>query len=242
MKILAIETSTLTGSVALLVAEGDDLRLKGEILLSVSLQHSEKLLPAIQRLFEDSGETINSIDLFAVAKGPGSFTGLRIGLSSAQGLALAAGRPVIGVSTLEALALNVCSDQKIVVPILDARRGEIYAAAYKDGSELLSERAIAPTDWVKELSRLEGEFLCLGNGARVYRDLLRQSLKVSFPPPTLMEPRASQVGVLAFRQFSKNNKIFQAVPSYLRPAETTFPKRFSGLDTPGQSDQNKNLL
>ena len=125
MRLLAVETSTLAGGVALLEGE----RLRGEYVLDVSATHSERLMPAIDRLLGDAGWGARDLQALAVAVGPGSFTGLRIGLSAVKGLALALGIPVAAVPTLDAMAASLPFASLPVCPVLDARRGPPGSAA-----------------------------------------------------------------------------------------------------------------
>ncbi len=229
MRVLALETSTLTGSVALLEEE----RLVGEVTLSISLQHSERLLPAIQRLLEDANvgagftrpgvltAPLQNIDLIAVAHGPGSFTGLRVGIATAQGLSLAWDKPVIGVSSLAALAMNGAHFAGLVVPVLDARRGEVYAAVRSE------EHAVSPDGLAEILTNVTGPILLLGEGAERYREIFARRLgdRAVFAPTPLNTPRAANVAIVALREFQKEKGSPLVLPRYLRPAEVTFPRR-----------------
>lgn len=238
MKILAIDTSTLTGSVALL----EDEKVLGEITLSVSVQHSERLMPAIQRLFEDTNvgarftrprgaltAPLHDIDLIAVAHGPGSFTGLRIGVAAAQGLSLALGKPAVGVSSLEGLAMNGFFFPGLIVPLLDARRGEVYAAIYQSKGGRLeivgAERAVPPQQFVEELKRYgESPLLLLGPGS-VYP--IFATLGKEIASPAFNTPRAVHLGALAAREFM--SKAYRPpLPQYLRSAHVCFPTSLFG--------------
>lgn len=200
LRVLAVETSTLTGGVALLMGES----LVAETTLSVSVQHAERLMPAIDRLLSDSGVSLGEVDLLAVAAGPGSFTGLRVGLAAVQGLAAATGKRAVGVSTLQALALAGSHFKGTVVPLLDARRGQVYAAAFRPGPvprTLLEDRAVGLPELLSEIARLPGPYLFVGEGAFVYRDSLEKwsgGEKV-IASPALGHPRAAYVGLLALR-------------------------------------------
>ena len=233
MRILAIETSTLTGSVALL-SDGD---LLGEITLSVSAQHSERLMPAIQRLLEDTlspplmvrgGQGgIREIDLIAVATGPGSFTGLRIGIAAAQGLALAQGKPVIGIPTLEGLAMNGLFFPGLIVPILDAFRGEVYRGLYQMVPGTFcslrpagEDRASGIPDLIAELRSREEEILLLGNGVEKFGDEIVRGLqgKAIAAPPPLHQPRATNIASMAALKYQGGAKAGLPIPNYLRRA------------------------
>ena len=126
MRLLAVDTSTLTGAVALL----EDDTLVAESRLNVALTHGERLLPAIDGILAAAGWSLAELDALAVAVGPGSFTGLRIGVSTVKGLAFATGKPTVPVSTLEALAWSLPLAAHPVCPVLDARKGEVYTALF----------------------------------------------------------------------------------------------------------------
>src|SRR5713226_2055195 len=127
MKLLGVESATLSGGVALL--DGD--RLLGEITLNIAITHSERLLSAVDRLLADCGLAPSDLEGLAVSVGPGSFTGLRVGLATVKGLAMALGLPVAPVPTLDALACNLPFADATVCPLLDARKGEVYCSLYR---------------------------------------------------------------------------------------------------------------
>ncbi len=230
MKILALDTSTLTGSVALL----DDGILKGEMTLSVSVVHSERLMPAIDRLLQDAGLTLESVDFFAAAVGPGSFTGLRIAIATVQGFCLALQKPSMSLSTLQALACNGGYFSGLVVPLLDARRGEVYAGIYRtQGSkppQIVGEEMAIPPDRLMEMLQ-EDRFnrlsvLFLGEGSLVYREVINRGLKgrALFAAPHANHPRAAHVASLAWEQVQRGVAYDRLmVPRYVRPAEVSFP-------------------
>src|SRR5574341_455461 len=170
MLVMGIETSTMQGGVALLSEQG----LLSEYLLNVKATHAERLLPSIDRILRDAGITLSRVEGICVAAGPGSFTGLRIGLSTAKGLAAAGGQPLVGVSTLEAMAwtLPFCAHQ--ICPILDARKGELYCALFRcEGDRLVrltDDQALAPE---RVFSRIQEPTVFLGDGLMVYQDLVR---------------------------------------------------------------------
>jgi tRNA threonylcarbamoyladenosine biosynthesis protein TsaB len=174
MRVLGIDTSTPCGSIGLI--EGEQILC--EYSLNRKVSHSERVLKTIDRVLEDSGLSIGEIDGFAVSIGPGSFTGLRIGVSVVKGLAFATGRCVAGVSTLDALAQNVRYSPYLICPLLDARKGEVYTALYRntgknDLIKLTPEIAIKPGDL---LEKIEERALFLGNGVYTYGDLIRRKL------------------------------------------------------------------
>src|SRR2546422_4099659 len=162
MRLLAVETSTLAGGAALLDGE----LVVGEYALAVSRPHSERLMGAIDRLLTDAGWTVRDLEGLAVSVGPGSFTGLRIGLSTVKGLALALSIPIVAVPTLDAMAALLPFAALPVCPVLDARKREVYPSLYRwDGSGMhrgWEDLAIAPADLAR---RLDGPVIVLGDAA-----------------------------------------------------------------------------
>jgi tRNA threonylcarbamoyladenosine biosynthesis protein TsaB len=220
MLVMGIETSTMQGGVALVSGQG----VICEYTLNVKATYSERLLPLIDRALQDAGVTLGQVEGVAVAIGPGSFTGLRIGLSTAKGLVVAGGQPLVGVSTLEAMALTLpfCAYQ--ICPILDARKGEIYCALFRyEGDRLIrvmDDTAIAPEAL---LSRIQQPTVFLGHGVAVYEDLLQSELKdlALFPPLTGRGGRAAAVAELGRRRLLSGHRddLAQLTPHYLRPSE-----------------------
>ncbi len=224
MLILALETSTLTGSVALVDASPQKTKIIGEITLNLQSTHSERLMPSIHRLLEDASLKIAEIQGIALALGPGSFTGLRIGVSTVKGLAYALKIPVVGVSTLEALACNVPYSSSMICPVLDARKKEVYAAFFRgDGTGRIDR---VSEDWVippEELCRrVTTETLFLGDGAEVYAEILKNAgPSVSFAAPSLSLPRALNVAGLSLPKFQRGETLdlFTFTPIYIRRSE-----------------------
>lgn len=218
--ILAIDSATTAGSVALCKGE----TLCGEVLLNVRSTHSERLMVTIQQLLEDTATPLSAVDAIAVVHGPGSFTGVRVGMATAKGLALATGRPLVGVSSLQTLAMNIAESSCPVCALLDARKKEVYAALYQVRSgqahALTRERVLPPGELLRDI---EGPCLFIGEGALVYRSLIQDHLgpDARFAPWPLNVPRASQAAALA------RNSLEQGVwqtphtlnPIYIRPSE-----------------------
>ena len=153
MNILAVDTSSERGSVCLRTGP----EVVAEVRLATSIQHSERLFQSVDFLFKSVDVTIEDIDIFAAARGPGSFTGLRVGLAAMDGFAFAKGKRSAGVSTLAALAWQVGATEAAIAPVLDARRGEIYSTLYgwKDEElvELRTPAVLQPAEWVDSLPR-----------------------------------------------------------------------------------------
>ena len=216
---MAVETSTLAGGVALLDGE----RLIGEYLLDVRVTHSERLMPAIDRLLRDAGWTTASLEGLAVAVGPGSFTGLRIGLSAVKGLAWALGLGVAAVPTLEALAAALPFAAHPVCPVLHARKNEVYCSLYRwDGVTMRrqwDDLALAPEELA---SRLTEPTILLGDGAA---SIAARHARLA--PPHRRTPSAAAVGVLGLGQFRAGEVVSatELVPFYLRPSEAELKQR-----------------
>ncbi|MBN2397445.1 MAG: tRNA (adenosine(37)-N6)-threonylcarbamoyltransferase complex dimerization subunit type 1 TsaB [Deltaproteobacteria bacterium] len=216
---LAVDTSVTTG-VALL--KDDDIR--AELSVRTGRNHAETLLPAIEGGLASGGIGKEQIDLFAVAVGPGSFTGLRVGVSTVKGLAFVLQKPVIGVCTLDALVLNIAytGRQIIVCPMLDAGRGEIYTALYRISGpdtheKMFGERIVRPDEF---LDSLGGDIVFLGDGAEKYRDRIDKILPVrsSVAPSRFNQVRAAAVGLAGRKKFLGGDlsDVMTLVPYYLR--------------------------
>jgi len=211
----------MAGSVALI----DEEELVSEYLLNIKVTHSERLLTVIDSIMRDSKVAISEIDGFAISIGPGSFTGLRIGVSTVKGLAFAANKPVVGIPTLDALAENLLFADYLICPILDARKNEVYTALYrrddKNGlQKLTGDMVIGPNDLLK---KIDEKVVFLGDGIRTYHKLIRKELHdlAIFAPLNLRLPRAGNVGKLSLDAFNNNNilDLNTFTPLYVRASE-----------------------
>ncbi len=220
MLVLGVETSTMQGSVALVGGH----RLLSEYTLNVEATHSERLLPAIERMLRDAGIGLDALGGIAVSIGPGSFTGLRIGLSTVKGLAYATGLPVAGVPTLEAMAWTVPFVRHQVCPVLDARKQEVYAALFRFDHgvlvRIMPEAALAPELLCRKIRR---PTLFLGDGLEAYGELFRRLLadKLLVPPLASRGARAGCVAELGRQRLLRGERDASAslTPRYLRPSE-----------------------
>ena len=221
MKVLGIDTSTRCGSVGLV----DDERVIAEYLLNVASTHSERLLGAIEIVLREAHFVLEDLDGWAISLGPGSFTGLRIGVSTVKGLAFATGKPVVGVATLDALASLISPTPFLITPILDARKGEVYTAFYRYGEETLLKRlspyqALRPEDLVK---KIDEETIFIGNAVETYKDYIRNSLHslAIFLPHSFNILHGSVVARLGLELLRKNETldIETFTPIYVRPSE-----------------------
>jgi len=220
MRILAVDTATTSCSVAIIEKAG----LLAEFTLIREETHSKHLMDMINTTLRISGRNISDIDGFAVTKGPGSFTGLRIGISTVKGLAAASGRPIVGVSSLEALAFQVSFSPILICPLLDARRGEVYYSRYRfiNGQlkRQIKERVIHPDHAVDDLDE---PCLFVGNGALLHKAILMEKLGklASFAPVIQNTIRASTVAYLSMVKFESDdtNDIGEFQPSYIRKSD-----------------------
>ncbi|MEW6379366.1 MAG: tRNA (adenosine(37)-N6)-threonylcarbamoyltransferase complex dimerization subunit type 1 TsaB [bacterium] len=222
MIILGIETATRTGSIAL-VSEDEVL---AEYLISGIKSHAEQLLRGIDQVLTDTGRSLAECAGIAVSIGPGSFTGLRIGVSTAKALAFAAGKPIVGVPTLEALAANLPFTSCSICPLLDARKKEVYTALYQwtegELQVLVPERAVSPLDMINQLDRSR-RTIFIGNGSRLYERLIREEFgkEAEFSPQSHNCPRASIVASLGLKRLTlqQSDRAETLVPTYLRPSD-----------------------
>ncbi|MBI5971405.1 MAG: tRNA (adenosine(37)-N6)-threonylcarbamoyltransferase complex dimerization subunit type 1 TsaB [Deltaproteobacteria bacterium] len=219
MKIAAFDTSSGSGSIAIM--DGDSL--VGETIAGRVGAHSEWLMRSFHGLVKDAGISVRDIGLFAVAVGPGSFTGLRIGVSAVKGLAWAAEKKVVAVSTLEALAMNLRYTDVRVCPMLDARKGEVYAALYsftEGGLTVIVKESVMTPDVLFKTVEEAGSgapVAFLGNGVEVYLEAIRKGVKKNvITSAPLWNIRASNVGLLAFERADTAIDPASLTPVYLR--------------------------
>lgn len=228
--ILALETATLCGSVALVARD----RCLTEFSLQTGETHSRRLLTGIDRLLQETGLDWREIDGVAVSLGPGSFTGLRIGLATAKGLVMASGAKLIGVGTLDGLASQLFGvGDTLICPLLDARKKEIYCGFYRcdvrGRPRLQGEYMVMSPERLCDM--IKEPVLLLGDGAVFYQDLLRDRLADHFSraPENLFFPRASAVGLLALEKWQHHEFLDPAgsEPIYIRlsDAELNLEKR-----------------
>ena len=219
MRILACETSAKAASTALL----EDGRLLGEIYQNTGLTHSQTLMVMAQDLLKQCGKTVEDISAVAVAEGPGSFTGVRIGVAAAKGFAWGGEIPCCGVSTLEAMAEMAGVFQGYLCPCMDARRSQVYNALFYvnrgEIQRLTPDRAIALCDLKKELENLQEPIFLVGDGSNLcYNTLLESVPGLVLPPEHRMHQRATGVALAAAKKLAAGVECSGAalVPNYLR--------------------------
>jgi len=223
MKILAIDTATRIAGVAVL----DGITVLGESWLNSGQNHSRKLMPLLTGLLEHLEMSLADMDCLAVSTGPGSFTGLRIGIATVQGLALATGKPVAGVPTLDALAQNLPGYPGIICPILDARKDEVYTASYRWRGGRMERvgdyRALSPRELAGEMKEQDEPVVFLGDGVFRYREQLTEILaeQATFGPGTANFLRPSAVALLGGERYLAGGaqSASSLRPFYLRASE-----------------------
>lgn len=192
MLILGIETATRTGGVSIVSETG----VVAEYTLNIEVTHSERLMSTVDRVLSDTGISLSNIDGLAVSIGPGSFTGLRIGTATVKALAFATGRPVAAVPTLKALAWNLPEASRLICPLLDARKRDVYTAAYRfvDG-ELATEQGEMVVPLAVLAERANAEMIFTGEGSVVFRRELQDLLgaRAFFAPLSAVVPSAASV-------------------------------------------------
>ena len=231
MKILALDSSSLVASVAVV----EDELLTAEDTINYKKTHSQTLLPMIDAVAKMTELDLDTVDAIAITKGPGSFTGLRIGSATAKGLCLALGKPVIPVETMAAMAYNLWGSSAIIVPIMDARRDQVYAGVYQfQNNELITHREQCAEGIEELLSDLnqsfqDKEIIFLGDGVPAFRDKIEEQLILSytFAPAHMNRQRAGSVGVLA-EQYYRRRVVESAAehrPDYLRLSQAERERR-----------------
>lgn len=221
MNVLAIESSALVASVAL----ADEQKLIGEYILNNKKNHSVTLMPMIENLCQQTGYSMDSIDLIGVSSGPGSFTGLRIGSATAKGLAHILNIPIASVCTLEALAMNITNTDKLICPIMDARRNQVYSAIYEYDHNHLSclkdKVAISIEELIEIIRQYNKQVIFLGDGCAIHQSYIQQALEddmCTFASSQHNLQRASSIAIAAL-QYSKEGRLDTYdthLPIYLR--------------------------
>lgn len=227
MKIIALDSSGLVASVAVI----EDETLIGEYNIQYKKTHSQTLLPMLDELSKMIELDLDTVDAIALAAGPGSFTGLRIGSATAKGLGFAMGKPIIEIPTLAGLACNLYGTDKLICPLMDARRNQVYTGIYeftkKEGEPvsyqletLLSQCAVSIEEMAQACCRFSREVIFLGDGAPVYEAKLQELMTVpyGFAPAHMNRQRAAAFGILA-ADYLKEGRLVSAAdhrPEYLR--------------------------
>lgn len=223
MKILGIDSSGLVASAAI----ADEKNIIAEFTVNNKQTHSQTLLPMIEKVVDMSGIELEQIDAIAIAAGPGSFTGLRIGSATAKGIGLALKKPVVSVPTLEGLAYRVSVFEGIICPIMDARRNQVYTGIYKmDKGNLVclsEQKAVDIHEIMEELEKYDEKVIFLGDGVEVQRETIEKEFKKEycFAPIHLSKQSAAAVAVLGNIYFNqgKAEDAAEHKPIYLRKSQ-----------------------
>lgn len=223
MRVLALDSSGIVASVA--VVE-DDI-LVAEYTVNYKKTHSQTLLPMLDEIVKMTELDLKTIDAIVVAKGPGSFTGLRIGSATAKGLGLALDKPLVGIPTVEALAYNLYDVNGLICPIMDARRKQVYTGIYRYEDHRLmtvkDQMAVGIEEFLSMLNEMGEAVTFLGDGVPVFKDIIADKLTVpfSFAPAHLSRQRAGAVGALGVLYYKEGRTETAAEhkPDYLRVSQ-----------------------
>ncbi len=221
MLTLAIDTSTPVGGISLF---DSDSGLKGEVRLGIGRTHSEQIMKSTDFLLNHCSAGFNEIDFYTIAIGPGSFTGLRVGLSTVKGLSFATNKPLVAVSTLEAFTTSFPFTEKLICPLLDARRKEVYGGLFRWTEvgliKLIPESAF---DIKSILALIKEETVFTGSGAALYKDAILSTLgeKAHFPGENLMHPLPSALCIIGLQKAERGefSDPVKLTPAYLRKSE-----------------------
>jgi tRNA threonylcarbamoyladenosine biosynthesis protein TsaB len=218
LKILSVESSAVSVSAAIC----EDNIILGEFFNNTHQTHSQTLMPMVQALLYNCRISINEIDVFAVSAGPGSFTGVRIGVSAVKGMAIVHSNPCVAVSTLETIAHNLYGQNCIACAVMDARCNQVYNALFDVNESGISrkteDRALSINDLKKELEIYKKNIILVGDGAKLCYNNMQEMHNIFLAPEHLMYQRASAVGLLGAEYF-KSGMAVQAselLPFYLR--------------------------
>lgn len=220
MLIFGIDTCCMSATAALM----SDEVMVAETAINHHRTHSQMMMPQIEEMFRLSDTDPNDVDAFAAAVGPGSFTGVRIGVATAKAMAQAADKPCVAVSTLEALAFGSAFFDGIISPILDARRGQVYNAVFKGGNgsleRICADRALTLDELIAELRKGTKNVIFMGDGVLVYRDILRERLgdRAFFAPKITALNLGGAVAEIGLERFKNGETIHYSklVPEYVR--------------------------
>lgn len=226
MKVLALDSSGLVASVAVVEDDGVSSSLLAEYTVNYKKTHSQTLLPMLDEIASMIELDLDTLDAIAVAAGPGSFTGLRIGSATAKGLGLALNKPLVHIPTVDALAYNLYGTERIICPLMDARRNQVYTGIYEFENNRLHvlepQMAVSIQEIAEKLCALGREVIFLGDGVPVYRYCLTEVLmagqRFSFAPAHLSRQRAGAVGMLAMQYIreGRTETAMEHSPDYLR--------------------------
>lgn len=219
MTILAIDSSAKAASVCI----ANEEKIIGEFFINTSLTHSQTLMPMTEQLLKNTELTIDDVDAIAVNAGPGSFTGVRIGVAAAKGLAFPKNLPCVSVSTLESMAYNLLGTDCVVCAVMDARCSQVYNAMFRIKGEtverLTDDRALSLSDLLLEFKQTDERILIVGDGAEITYDFLKnEASNAVLAPKNRRTQTASSVALAAFQKLfkGKTQTAAELMPIYLR--------------------------
>ena len=229
MILFCLDTSGPVAGVALM----EDGVVRYEAMAVNAFTHSQSILPMTEEAYRRTGLTLAQTDYFAVTVGPGSFTGVRIGVSTAKGLAHAADKPCIAVDALEAMARGAQPFSGVICPIQDARAGQVYGAAFQGGTlnRLLPDEPIKLEEYLEKVSSLGQRMLFLGDGMPIHRGRIEEilGLRAEFAPPHLAFLRPASAAVLAWERRERAVSYLELSPLYLRPPQAERQKNLKEI-------------
>ena len=219
MILFCLDTSGPVAGVAII----QDGAVRYEAMAVNKFTHSQSILPMTEEAFRHTGLEVGQTDFFAVTVGPGSFTGVRIGVSTVKGLAHAAGKPCVPVGALEAMAAGLTPFHGVICPIQDARAGQVYGAAFAGGTleRMLPDEPIKLEEYLAKVSAFGRDMLFLGDGMPVHRERIAEILgeKARFAPPHLAFLRPASAAFLAWEKREEAVEYKNLSPLYLRPPQ-----------------------
>ena len=216
MKILSVDSSSITASVAIT----ENGKVLAENFINNGLTHSQTLMPMVENIINESGISAKDIDLFAITHGPGSFTGVRIGIASVKGMADALNKKCLAVSTLEAIAEPLKNEDVIACAVMDARCNQVYTASFNMGNRLCEDKAILITELGEELKQYNKKIVLIGDGSVLCYEKLKENIQqIEIADENIRYVHASSIGFIAeekIRNCEEPINSAKLVPFYLR--------------------------
>lgn len=225
MIILGIDTSSMVAAAAVLSSD----KLMAEYIVNNKKNHSEKMMQVVDRVLSDAGVTPKDLDAVAVARGPGSFTGIRIGMACAQGMAHVLGKPILGINTLDGLAYNLMGEDSFICPVVDAQREEVYTCLYRWDDGLLKRlweyRVVKARDLIRTLEALKEKVVILGDGVPVLKRASNQCKEdvgawrfITVAHAVFSMPRASSIAAAGMKELKEGrvDNCYSIKPFYIR--------------------------
>ncbi len=221
MLVLGIDTTAVTASVAAVWFENGVPDKYSLITVKNKLTHSENLMPMVEKALSAMEVKIGDVKLISVCAGPGSFTGVRIGVATAKGLAFTENIPCVGVSTLEAIAENLSGAQGIICPVMDARRNQLYNAIFEDGARVREDRLISADDLLKEINASGKHAIVCGDGAKVFMKAVGECENIHCASLAATDQNALSVAVCGYKAYEQGKATDSETlqPVYLRASQ-----------------------